>query len=1788
MILACLGLVMIVAFWLAGPAGWQRVAFSTQRVATKAEVNGSWALVEKSGNRWKAHEGLPEEAVSKTASVTKSEENEQASLWAAFEKAQHEVQGLTGFEAALPQNEGVRYFASNPKQGVTARFLDGEVRIESGLGSSWAGTLRYGDAARSKTEPVVSGSLVEFHHEGGITEWYQNRREGLEHGFTLAQPSLGGGEDEVRLRVELIGLRATGEGGEVTFLDPVTENPVLSYEGLKVWDALGTALPAKMVAQDDGVEIWVATAGAVYPVTVDPLIVSLETKRLSGVPGRGRSDAGFGQAVAISGNRLVIGAGTETLPTGTFAGSAYVFVKGAGGWEYETRLTAPLGAAGDWFGTAVVMEGSTIAVGAPGDDTDAGVDAGSVVVFVRSGNQWAAQAMLVAVDAAAGDGYGEALSLHGDTLVVGASGDDTAVGGNAGSAYVCRRSGEVWVQEARLSPQDPGSGDEFGASVAVRGETVVVGAPGDNVPGLDSGSVYVFVRTAGSWLQSTKLKANDAASDDYFGYSVAFDGESIVVGAIWDDTAVGANAGSVYVFGKSGDTWAQLVKLEAWDRQAEDRFGYSLAIDGNTLLVGALRGDSASGIDLGSAYVFVRSGSVWSLQTKLAVTDGVGLHFFGSAVALEGDTALVGARFGEGSAGAAYVFERSGGVWNEAQKLTAGRAIAGEKFGSAIALEGDLAFIGAPSANSAAGTGAGSVFVFEREGVDWRLTTTLKGSGTRSFDGFGYSVALEGDTAVVGSYADDTVGGNNAGSAYVFTRVGGVWSEQEKLEADDAAADDFFGVSVALSGGTVLVGAWADDTAAGTNAGGAYVFERQGAVWTQQAKLEDALGAAFDVFGLVVALAGNTAVVGSAWDDTAAGSNAGSVHVFVRDGVTWNLQARLEAGDAVTKANFGRSLWLRGDKLVVGAPYHATSAGASVGNVYVFERSLNDWSQVGTLASQSPAAGAEFGASLAREGDLLVVGAAGGDTQASVEAGSVELFLESEGSWSSIGRLEAEDGASGDRFGGTVALSRGTVIVGAASDDSFFPSIDADQVDHGSIYVYRLTGVPRGLLVQGQGKGIPNGDRTPSVDDGTDFGVVPLLNEEKRIAFVLRNTGDSALQLTGNPRVELRGAHARDFRVDSMPTSQINAGGMEMFSLAFDPSFPGVRTAEVWIRSDDPARPWYTFAVSGWGRPSRLLTQRVTLSGPSLIYLGEGSIALQAEANSGLPVSLEVVSGPGSLAGAVLTPTGAGKVTVRATQAGGGVYAAALAVTRVITVRADPRMLTLTGLSQRYDGSPKRVGTVGAVGTVVVSYQVGGVLGPNPPTAVGRYLVRAVADGATRTGTLAITQAPLYVIPEDHRKFAGEVNPGLTVRYEGFVGGDTAAVLTRLPVLRTTATVSSPGGIYPITAQGGTAANYAMVYRQGTLVVESFAAGYEALLEDGLDVPSGKLSVTVAKSGRSFSGSMALAGETTPLRISGSLLTNVSGELARGTTTVLRNGVAYAVDFTLRMNAVLTGAVMRDGVPLARLSEGRRLLMLPTGGRVAYYGAYTLILESAQAAGAGVPEGAGWARATVNTRGAIALVGRLGDGTAFTTQLLPDGEEATGYRLWVQPYQPTRVGSFLGGGFAMAVDPVLKRGFVEDGAEVVWAKAERGADRSYTLGFGPVSVGLKLDLWTKPSTAKPLTMLLGLPGNGFSVQHSATGSAADGNLPTALTLSAGNVVSVPWGSNPTKWQTKFSVANGTFSGQFELLDAGVRRVVPFSGVLRQPMASGDSVIGAGHFLLPESDGLKAGLVRFVR
>jgi hypothetical protein len=418
--------------------------------------------------------------------------------------------------------------------------------------------------------------------------------------------------------------------------------------------------------------------------------------------------------------------------------------------------------------------------------------------------------------------------------------------------------------------------------------------------------------TSGGWVQGQKLVASDGKAGANFGDCTSISGDTALICAEQDFGGHATWAGAAYIFTRTGTTWTQQQKLNASDGAFNDYFGWVGALDGNTALITAIWDDD-NGVDSGSAYVFVRTGTTWTQQAKLTASDGAAGDHFGYSCALNGDTAMIGANWdddcGDGS-GSLYVFTRTGTTWTEQQKMHSSDEQAGDRFSGSIALVNDTALIGAYWDDDN-GVDAGSAFVFTRTGTTWSQQQKLLASDGAAGDSFGSSVSVYGDTAFFGAYGDND-NGNLSGSAYVFTRSGTTWTQQQKLLASDGAAgDQFSGGSISVWGDTVLIGAMLDDDN-GKDSGSAYIFTRMGTTWAQQQKLLPSDGAANDQFGIVI-LSGDTAFI-SSWYDDDMGSNSGSVYVFTKVGTTFiitgGLGVHLKITNNGTTAANGVPYWL--------------------------------------------------------------------------------------------------------------------------------------------------------------------------------------------------------------------------------------------------------------------------------------------------------------------------------------------------------------------------------------------------------------------------------------------------------------------------------------------------------------------------------------------------------------------------------------------------------------------------------------------------------------------------------------------------------------------------------------------------------------------------------------------------------------------------------------------------------------------------------------------------------------
>jgi hypothetical protein len=379
------------------------------------------------------------------------------------------------------------------------------------------------------------------------------------------------------------------------------------------------------------------------------------------------------------------------------------------------------------------------------------------------------------------------------------------------------------------------------------------------------------------------------------------------------------------------DTWLEMQKIIASDAAGEDRFGRSVSINGNYAIVGA-DGDDNNGSASGSVYIFNRYGTTWTQQQKLLASDGVKYDSFGWSVSISGDYAIVGANYdndnGIGS-GSVYIFKRDGTTWIQQQKLLASDGSTKDYFGQSVAISGDYAIVGADGDNSS----TGSAYIFKRDGATWIQQGKLTASDSAVEDWFGWSVSISDDYAIVGAvYNDDN--GSMSGSAYIFNRDGTTWIQQAKLTASDAAAEDCFGWSVSISGEYVIVGAGGDDDY-GQWTGSAYIFKRNGTTWIQQQKLLASDAAQSNCFGDSVSISGDYAIVGADGDN----SSTGSAYIFKRDGATWIQQGKLTASDGTEHDAFGYSVAIDTDSgsyaTIVGA-YQSEDNGYQSGSAYLF------------------------------------------------------------------------------------------------------------------------------------------------------------------------------------------------------------------------------------------------------------------------------------------------------------------------------------------------------------------------------------------------------------------------------------------------------------------------------------------------------------------------------------------------------------------------------------------------------------------------------------------------------------------------------------------------------------------------------------------------------------------------------------------------------------------------------------------------------------------------------------
>lgn len=732
----------------------------------------------------------------------------------------------------------------------------------------------------------------------------------------------------------------------------------------------------------------------------------------------------FGGSTDVSGDTAIVGANYD----GSQSGSAFIYQRQSDGtWIETAKLTASDAADYDQFGHSVAIDGGYAIVGAPYHGL---YDHGAAYVFERqAGGEWLEVALLQDADAANYDNFGRSVAISGDEVVVAAPYDDD-LGQDAGKANVFKRSPEgVWAESAVLKADFDGvSWDNFGHSVAIAEDAIAIGAIGTDSAGDNTGSVYVFERIAGDvWGQATWLIADDAAAWDQFGWSVDVDGSALIIGSLNDDD-LGTDSGSAYVFRRQEvGVWAYEAKLLASDGAGGYRFGQGVRLDSGMAAVSAPSASWAMGV----TYVFVDEGDgAWSFDQQLVSEDAMSNDFAGLGLALDAGIVVVGVPADDergNDAGAAVVYELQGAKgWSETATLLASDGTGATGAGGASAIFNNIAIVGAPSQWS----GPGTATVFERgvEG-DWSETAVLS-DGTGEFGTlFGYAVTVSEETVIVGARGLD----GHTGRSFVFDRdTDGDWVESQVLITSDASSGDRAGWSIASDADVAVIGAVFGDSGF-SDAGSAYVFERnEVGVWAETAAVAADDGEYGDHFGESVAVSGGRIVVGSVYDDDL-GNDSGGVYVFDRDlDGEWGQSAKLVASDGVDDQQFGTVVACFDDLVVVGAPGYGETQGA----VYVFEYIVGfGWLEVAKLAATNGGGGDLFGCSIACDNNQIIVGDRL-DDDTPWDAGAIYLFSRrTDGSWQIDSKQSASDAYEHDHFGWSLAMHSGSIVVGARFED---------------------------------------------------------------------------------------------------------------------------------------------------------------------------------------------------------------------------------------------------------------------------------------------------------------------------------------------------------------------------------------------------------------------------------------------------------------------------------------------------------------------------------------------------------------------------------------------------------------------------------------------------------------------------------------------------------------------------------------------------------------------------------
>ncbi|QDU11901.1 Calx-beta domain-containing protein [Gimesia aquarii] len=893
----------------------------------------------------------------------------------------------------------------------------------------------------------------------------------------------------------------------------------------------------------------------------------------------------FGESVAVSGTTILAGASrvdTESIESGMIYGfeldqnDSYQLIH-----EISHAVSQTAHNGGDRYGRRIVIGEKYMLIAAPGTETGSanGVvylyakDDGNTL-FDSTDDNWIYETTFTAPDPELTTGFGHSIDIDGNTLLIAAqmksgfsevysyemTGDDWSTFSPQITPLLSRTGTFIsWYPDGALNAED---------FVAIENDTILVSDPFSTTDPSEAGQVYVFTRNGNDWSTSSPtrsvLKASDTTMKNNFGYAIDIDGDKIIVGAYRDESYRGA----AYLYLKGEDGWENAVeiKLTGYDSRDDDLFGTSVAIDGNTIVISAIR-DSDSGFFSGSIYIFdgskgwdnpkeykVIPAKIYNHDKYIRVASNT--QDFGGSVDIDGTTIVVGASSTSPESNSVYIYDGSDG-WDQIQESRINLPEVSELYdrglGSTVAFQNNNLLVALLDKHF--NSDISRVYSYTRPPDYNNLVqseTIIPPAPTADSDHFGNEIEVDGDYMIVAAI-DSDLRAPSAGAVYIYHRndqntpyndTDDTWDYHSTLTLLEAGAGDQFGSSISIDGDTLVIGAYLED-ALGKDSGAAYVYRLNGSIWEFEEKLTASDGEPNDHFGSSVSIENDTIIVGASFrnSDSPFDRDDGAVYVFNRSGSNWSESQILTASNHDILDRFGSSAVIHNGTIFISAVgAKAAESPEDAGAIYIFHQAAGIWHEAQILGPPDGEHNDLFGSDLHVDGDHLGVVAFGDDDN----KGSAYLFVNNAGIWEFQQKLTPPESDDADRSVFSIRISGSTLVIGSQFSDG-------KETDSGAAFLYRLINdewvqsqtlfAEDGVFQDFFGYAVAFSDSEVIVgaplndeagDDIGKFYVFRPFTPEIVISDVIQAEGDEPHQTVFTFNIERRGQVVGDLNFDSM------------------------------------------------------------------------------------------------------------------------------------------------------------------------------------------------------------------------------------------------------------------------------------------------------------------------------------------------------------------------------------------------------------------------------------------------------------------------------------------------------------------------------------------------------------------------------------------------------------------------------------------------------------------------------